>query len=65
MTHPILSMLPDEARNLYLDQEIAEFEKRLSVERRSAKVGKLINVYQDLSDVGRSVALRSTRRSKR
>ena len=64
MTHPILSMLPDDARNLYFEQELADLDRDLSIEKQKANVVRDMSILLDLKDVARSVALRATAPSK-
>ena len=41
MTHEILSMLPDELRLAYLDQEISVLSRRIRADRRRASTATL------------------------
>jgi hypothetical protein len=64
MTHPVLSMLPDEVRALHFEQEVDRLDKDLSIEKKKAAVVRDMSILLDLQDVGRSVALRSTAPAK-
>jgi hypothetical protein len=64
VTHPILSMLPDEVRALHFEAEVDRLDEHLSVEKQRAAIVRDMSILLDLEDVGRSVALRSTAKSK-
>jgi len=53
-------MLPDELRNLYFEQEVAQLSRDLSTEKKKAAITRDMSILLDLEDVGRSVALRAT-----
>ncbi len=64
MTHPILSMLPDEVRALHFEVEVDRLDRHLTVEKKRAAVVADMSILLDLEDVERSVALRATAPSK-
>jgi hypothetical protein len=57
-------MLPDEVRALHFEEEVDRLDKHLTVEKQRAAVVRDMSILLDLEDVGRSVALRSTAKSK-
>ena len=64
MTHPILSMLPDEATALHFEGDIADFSRRLSIEKKKAELVGLMSVLLDIKDLALDKALRATAPSK-
>ena len=64
MTHPILSMLPDEVRALHFEEDLADFSRRLSTEQKKANVARDMSILLDLKDLALDKALRATAPSK-
>jgi hypothetical protein len=64
LSRETLGMLPDELRNVYFEQEVAQLSRDLSTEKKKAAITRDMSILLDLEDVGRSVALRSTASSK-
>jgi hypothetical protein len=64
VTHPILSMLPEEIRALHFDAEVDRIDKHLCVEKKGAAIVADMRILLDLEDVARSVALCSTAKPK-
>ena len=57
MTHPILSMLPDEVRNLHFEEEVDALSRQISLEKVKDQIGvKTTRVIKALSARPRSAA---------
>jgi hypothetical protein len=67
MRHPILDTIPGtgEASAFYIDQEIEQLSRNLRTEKQKANVVRDMSILLDLQNVGRSISLRATRRSKK
>ena len=62
MTHPILSMLPGEARASHFEEELAAESRRLVIEEKKGEIITLYSLALDLHELEQSRELKATRR---